>query len=170
MTELAALAEMADDETEAALQDIASPGHAGSSTSPAQASHCGRMLVLAQVKQQMMQMHAVPERILPERMEGLSSNESSSESLPVVASLGVSRPHVAGLHGLDAPIHDGMPGGRFAGAMLQGEPMKRSGTRSLLTATPAPNRNPSPSPSPSPNPSPSPSPNPSPSPSPQPQP
>eukprot|EP00964_Phaeocystis_antarctica_P064555 scaffold38841_cov77-Phaeocystis_antarctica.AAC.1 len=41
LVELAVLAEMADDETVAALHNVISSGHASSTCSPAQASHCG---------------------------------------------------------------------------------------------------------------------------------
>ena len=58
MKELAALAEMAEDETVAALQNIISPGHMGSACSPAQTSaHCGSMPAQATPQ---MQPHADP--------------------------------------------------------------------------------------------------------------
>ena len=44
LAELAALAEMADDETVAALHNVISSGHVSSTCSPAQASHCGRLI------------------------------------------------------------------------------------------------------------------------------
>jgi len=52
LTELAALVEMADDETVAALHNVISSGHVSSTCSPAQASHCGR-LIPAQANLQM---------------------------------------------------------------------------------------------------------------------
>ena len=90
LTELAALAEMADDETVAALRSIVSPGHAGSSTcSPAQASH--RRTMPAQATQQM-QMYAVPERVL--ELAELAADEESQETVPTPQ--GIVRPGHAG--------------------------------------------------------------------------
>jgi len=84
LTELAALAEMADDETVAALRSIVSPGHAGSSTcSPAQASHCGGMP--AQASQQQMQSVIV----------------QSVRHLPIALACSTSLQHLAGF-GADA--------------------------------------------------------------------
>ena len=134
MTELAALAEMADDETEAALQDIASPGHAGSSTSPAQASHCGRMLVLAQVKQQL-QMHAVPERILPERME-LAVAELASGEETVVAPQHIVSPGHAGMGLARAPF--GFPWAALADRWRSHWEAKRTDSSSASVTTSAP--------------------------------
>ena len=90
LTELAALAEMADDETVAALRSIVSPGHAGSSTcSPAQASH--RRTMPAQATQQM-QMYAVPERVL--ELAEQAADEESQETVPTPQ--GIVRPGHAG--------------------------------------------------------------------------
>ena len=84
LTELAALAEMADDETVAALRSIVSPGHAGSSTcSPAQASHRGGMP--AQASQQQMQSVIV----------------QSVRHLPIALACSTSLQHLAGF-GADA--------------------------------------------------------------------
>eukprot|EP00964_Phaeocystis_antarctica_P139622 scaffold104418_cov72-Phaeocystis_antarctica.AAC.1 len=84
---------MADDKTVAALQDIVSPGHAGSTCTPAQASaHGGRMP--AQANQQM-QMHVVPVLVnlagpaaLVEMAEMASDDETVAALQDIVNGLG----------------------------------------------------------------------------------
>ena len=94
LAELAVLAEMADDKTVAALQDIVSPGHAGSTCTPAQASaHGGSMP--AQANQQM-QMHAVP--VCVELVELASDKET------VAAPQGIVSPGHAGTGHARAPV------------------------------------------------------------------
>jgi len=94
LAELAVLAEMADDKTVAALQDIVSPGHAGSTCTPAQASaHGGSMP--AQANQQM-QMHAVPV------CAGLAELAPDEET--VAAPQGIVSPGHAGTGHARAPV------------------------------------------------------------------
>ena len=94
LAELAVLAEMADDKTVAALQDIVSQGHAGSTCTPAQASaHGGSMP--AQANQQM-QMHAVP--VCVELVELASDKET------VAAPQGIVSPGHAGTGHARAPV------------------------------------------------------------------
>ena len=93
LAELAVLAEMADDKTVALLQDIVSPGHAGSTCTPAQASaHGGSMP--AQANQQM-QMHADPAlvdlaelAVLAEMAEMTSDDETVAALQGIVNSPG----------------------------------------------------------------------------------
>jgi len=94
LAELAVLAEMADDKTVAALQGIVSPGHAGSTCTPAQASaHGGSMP--AQANQQM-QMHAVPV------CAGLAELAPDEET--VAAPQGIVSPGHAGTGHARAPV------------------------------------------------------------------
>ena len=80
LTELVALAEMADDETVAALHDIVRPRHAGSTSGPAQAWHRRGTGVPPQANQQV-QMHAVPMRVKLAKLAELASDDESHETV-----------------------------------------------------------------------------------------
>ena len=83
LAELAALAEMGDDETVAALQDIVTPGHGGSTCSPAQPPHCWLMPVQANPQMQ----HAVPVHQCGAYLPAASAC-SSSISIPRLSAFG----------------------------------------------------------------------------------
>ena len=115
---------VSEDEMVAALQDIVSPGHAGSTCSPAQASAHACGSIPAQANQQM-QMHAVPVCV--------ELAELAPDGYTVVAPQGIVSPGHAGTGHARAPV--GVPWAALADRWRRHWETKRTDSSSASVTT-----------------------------------